>query len=140
MMEARTPKPMSERVDSLYRTESRRIFATLVRLLGDFDLAEEALHEAFTAAVERWAQDGVPQNPCSWLISTGRFKAIDTLRRRTRFQSALPELAHQSEQDIAALDAANDEDVEDERVLEILCMAPLKYRKPLLQDLIYTKN
>lgn len=130
MMEARTPKPMSERVDNLYRTESRRIFATLIRLLGDFDLAEEALHEAFAAAVERWTQDGIPQNPRSWLVSTGRFKAIDTLRRRTRFQSALPELAHQSDQDIVALDAAKDEDVEDDRLrLIFTCCHPALSRE-----------
>ncbi len=125
MMEARTPKPISQWVNQLYRTESRRIFATLIRLLGDFDLAEEALHEAFAAAVERWAQDGVPQNPRSWLVSTGRFKAIDTLRRRTRFQSALPELSNQSDQETVSFDAANDEDVEDDRLrLIFTCCHP----------------
>src|SRR4051812_4439046 len=73
---------VSEHVDALYRNESRRIFATLVRLLGDFDLAEEALQEAFMAAVTQWPQTGIPQNPRAWLVSAGRFKAIDTLRRR----------------------------------------------------------
>src|SRR5262247_786086 len=66
-----------ERVDEIYRTESRRVLATLIRLLGDFDLAEEALHDAFIAAMEQWAADGVPANPRAWLVSTGRFKAID---------------------------------------------------------------
>jgi RNA polymerase sigma-70 factor (ECF subfamily) len=80
-------------VDAIYRSDSRRVLATLIRLLGDFDLAEEALHEAFTAAVERWPRDGVPANPRAWLVSTGRFKAIDGLRRRARFDAALVELA-----------------------------------------------
>ena len=75
-------------VEAIYRSESRRVLATLIRLLGDFDLAEEALHDAFAAAVERWPRDGVPDNPRAWLVSTGQFKAIDGLRRRTRFDSA----------------------------------------------------
>ena len=75
-------------VEKVYRTESRRILATLIRLLGDFDLAEEALHEAFFVAVERWQRDGVPDNPRTWLVSTGRFKAIDALRRRARFTAS----------------------------------------------------
>ena len=74
-------------VDRIYRGESRRIFATLIRLLGDFDVAEEALHEAFRAALEHWPRDGVPANPRAWLVSTGRFKAIDGIRRRARFDS-----------------------------------------------------
>ncbi len=74
-----------ERVEAVYRAESRRIFATLFRLLGDFDLAEEALHEAFRAALEQWPRDGVPANPRAWLVSAGRFNAIDALRRRARF-------------------------------------------------------
>jgi RNA polymerase sigma-70 factor (ECF subfamily) len=81
------------RVDEVYRTESRRVLATLIRLLGDFDLAEEALHDGFAAAVERWPQEGIPNNPRAWLVSAGRFKAIDGLRRRARFDSALSELA-----------------------------------------------
>jgi RNA polymerase sigma-70 factor (ECF subfamily) len=80
-------------VEAIYRSESRRVLATLIRLLGDFDLAEEALHDAFAAAVERWPRDGVPDNPRAWLVSTGRFKAIDGLRRRTRFDSAQASLA-----------------------------------------------
>jgi RNA polymerase sigma-70 factor, ECF subfamily len=82
-----------ETMDALYRAESRRVLATLVRLLGDFDLAEEALHDAFTAAVAQWARDGVPANPRAWLVSTGRFKAIDGLRRRARFDASLAALA-----------------------------------------------
>jgi predicted RNA polymerase sigma factor len=74
-----------ETLDAVYRTESRRVFATLVRLLGDFDLAEEALHEAFRAALEQWPADGVPANPRAWLVSAGRFKAIDNLRRQKRY-------------------------------------------------------
>ena len=74
-----------ETADTIYRTESRRVFATLVRLLGDFDLAEEALHDAFRAALEQWPRDGVPANPRAWLVSAGRFKAIDGIRRRARF-------------------------------------------------------
>jgi len=69
-------------VDAVYRSESRRVLATLIRLLGDFDVAEEALHDAFGAALEQWPRDGVPQNPRAWLVSAGRFKAIDTMRRR----------------------------------------------------------
>src|SRR5580698_7463495 len=73
-----------EKVDAIYRTESRRILATLIRLLGDFDLAEEAMQDAFASALTGWPQSGVPENPRAWLVSTGRFKAIDTIRRRTR--------------------------------------------------------
>src|SRR5204863_582622 len=82
-----------EAVDRVYRTESRRVLATLIRLLGDFDLAEEALQEAFAAAVERWPAEGMPSNPRAWLVSTGRFKAIDQLRRRARFDASLVSVA-----------------------------------------------
>lgn len=85
--------PLSHTIAALYEGQSRRIFATLVRLIGDFDLAEEAMHDAFAAAVETWARDGVPANPRAWIVSTARFKAIDTLRRRKRFDASLPELA-----------------------------------------------
>ncbi len=77
-------------VEETYRTQSRRVLATLIRLLGDFDIAEEALHDAFTAAVEKWPREGIPGNPTAWLISAGRFKAIDALRRRSRFEAELP--------------------------------------------------
>src|SRR6059058_3424984 len=74
-------------VDAIYRDESRAVFATLVRLLGDFDRAEEALHDAFRAALEQWPREGVPANPRAWLVSAGRFKAIDGIRRHARFDS-----------------------------------------------------
>jgi RNA polymerase sigma-70 factor (ECF subfamily) len=79
--------PLQQTVANLYRGESRRVLATLIRLLGDFDLAEEALHDAFGAALEQWPRDGVPDNPRAWLVSAGRFKAIDALRRRARFDA-----------------------------------------------------
>jgi RNA polymerase sigma-70 factor, ECF subfamily len=85
-----------QRVEEIYRAESRRVFATLVRLLGDFDLAEEALHDAFAAAMEQWPSNGIPVNPRAWLVSTGRFKAIDATRRRARFDESLGELAERS--------------------------------------------
>jgi len=84
-------------VEGIYRRESRRVFATLIRLLGDFDLAEEALHDAFVAAMEQWPRDGVPDNPRAWLVSTGRFRAIDTIRKRARFDAAQEELARDIE-------------------------------------------
>src|SRR5205807_2822198 len=117
--------PVRERVDTVYRSESRRVLATLIRLLGDFDVAEDALQDAFAAAVERWPRDGVPANPRAWLISTGRFKAIDSLRRRARFDASLPELARQLD-DVTA-DAAlwEDEGVEDDRLRPIFtCCHP----------------
>ena len=80
-----TPPSILEQLETLYRSDSRRVFATLIRLLGDFDLAEEALHDAFRAALEQWPREGIPANPRAWLVSTGRFKAIDGLRRRARF-------------------------------------------------------
>src|SRR5438034_10655886 len=82
-----------ETVEAVYRDESRRVFATLIRLLGDFDLAEEALHDAFASAVEQWPREGVPANPRAWLVSAGRFKAIDVMRRRARFDASLAGLA-----------------------------------------------
>ena len=115
--------PVQARVEQVYRQESRRILATLIRLLGDFDLAEEALHEAFFVAVQRWQQDGVPDNPRAWLVSTGRFKAIDVLRRRARFNASRPLLQAQLE----ALEQADwsDEDVEDDRLrLIFTCCHP----------------
>src|SRR4051794_698580 len=84
-------------VDVVYRTESRRVLATLIRLLGDFDLAEEALHEAFAAAVQQWGRNGIPANPRAWLVSAGRFKGIDSVRRRARFDASLVEIAKQLE-------------------------------------------
>ena len=81
------------RVETIYQAESRQVLATLIRLLKDFDLAEDALHEAFAAAMEQWPRDGVPANPRAWLVSAGRFKAIDSFRRRARFDAALTEIA-----------------------------------------------
>ena len=92
-------------VEAVYRTESRRVLATLIRLLGDFDLAEEAMHDAFTTALERWPRDGVPASPRAWLVSTGRFKAIDALRRRSRFDASLGRLAEELDAPIADSDA-----------------------------------
>jgi RNA polymerase sigma-70 factor (ECF subfamily) len=109
-------------VDDVYRTESRRVLATLIRLLGDFDLAEEALHDAFIAAVEQWPRDGVPGNPRAWLVSAGRFMAIDKIRRRARFDSNLVELADELE---VAAEETETEDVEDDRLrLIFTCCHP----------------
>ena len=87
------PRSVAATIDAIYRTESRRIFATLIRLLGDFDIAEEALHDAFRAALEHWPREGVPANPRAWLVSAGRFKAIDGIRRRARFDANRAEIA-----------------------------------------------
>ena len=111
---------MTQQIDAIYRRESRRVLATLIRVLGDFDLAEEALHEAFFVALQRWPEDGVPDNPRAWLVSTGRFKAIDRLRRQSRFTPLLEEQAE-------ALEVApwSDEDVEDDRLrLMFTCCHP----------------
>src|SRR5262245_14705487 len=120
-----TDEQIRARVDEVYRTESRRILATLIRLLGDFDLAEDALHDAFRAALERWPNEGVPANPRAWLISTGRFKAIDAMRRRLRFdasQSAITEQLYADSGDAAPLD---DESVEDDQLrLIFTCCHP----------------
>jgi RNA polymerase sigma-70 factor (ECF subfamily) len=112
-----------DRVDAIYRSDSRRVLATLIRLLGDFDLAEEALHDAFAAAVERWAEDGIPANPRGWLISTGRFKAIDRLRRSSRFESTDGSVLDRLE---ASETSENDDDgVEDDRLrLVFTCCHP----------------
>ncbi len=112
-----------DRVDALYRTESRRVLATLIRLLDDFDLAEEALHDAFAAAVERWQTDGVPANPRAWLVSTGRFKAIDRLRRSARFEEVDASMIDRLE---AAPDFPRDDDeLEDDRLrLIFTCCHP----------------
>jgi RNA polymerase sigma-70 factor, ECF subfamily len=112
---------MSLDLDALYRTESRRVFATLVRLLGDFDLAEEALAEAFRAALEQWPKEGVPANPRAWLVSAGRFKAIDAIRRQGRFAS----LDEEQLEAIAAEPEAEREAIEDDRLrLIFTCCHP----------------
>src|SRR5260221_3150720 len=105
-----------EAVDGLYRTESRRVFATLVRLLGDFDIAEEALHDAFRAALEQWPREGVPANPRAWLGSTGRFKAIDGIRRRRRFDSLDEEGREVDVAGVGTTPRAGAERVEDDRL------------------------
>ena len=120
-----TVSQIRQLVEDLYRTESRRVFATLIRLLGNFDLAEEALHDAFAAAAAQWPQEGVPANPRAWLVSTGRFKAIDTLRRRTRFDHSLAELASKLDTEANAPDIADDSQVEDDRLrLIFTCCHP----------------
>jgi RNA polymerase sigma-70 factor, ECF subfamily len=112
-------------VEAVYRAESRRVLATLIRLLGDFDLAEEALHEAFAAAVEQWPRDGTPANPRAWLVSAGRFKAIDSLRRRARFDASLAELAERLDADMNDAAGSDDEGVEDDRLrLIFTCCHP----------------
>jgi RNA polymerase sigma-70 factor, ECF subfamily len=124
---------VDEVVEAVYRADSRRVLATLIRLLGDFDLAEEALHEAFAAAVQKWPQDGIPSNPRAWLVSTGRFKAIDTLRRRTRFDASLVQIARdiesrQEEREAMAdsLPGADDQAVRDDQLrLIFTCCHPL---------------
>src|SRR5215831_2938369 len=117
--------PIAAIVDEVYRSDSRRVFATLVRLLGDFDIAEEALHDAFRAALEQWPREGVPGNPRAWLVSTGRFKAIDSMRRRKRFD-ALDDVGEAA--DIAVTDTAawaDEESVEDDRLrLIFTCCHP----------------
>jgi len=106
----KSANPVREMVDAVYRAESRRVLATLIRLLGDFDLAEEAMHDAFTSAMEHWPREGMPDNPRAWLVSTGRFKAIDALRRRARFDASLAEIAERLNR--TTRDAATDQDNE----------------------------
>ncbi len=115
-----------EKVDTVYRTESRQVLATLIRLLGDFDAAEEALHEAFAAAMEQWPRDGVPAHPRAWLVSTGRFKAIDGMRRRARYDASLNELAtHIETTTNDPLAEQTDEPIDDDRLrLIFTCCHP----------------
>lgn len=117
-----------EAVDAVYRADSRRVLATLIRLLGDFDRAEEALHEAFAAALQQWPVEGVPANPRAWLVSTGRFRAIDALRRRARHDRSLAGLAEAFERQAAATGEAMDDDapaVDDDRLrLVFTCCHP----------------
>src|SRR5262245_38725565 len=112
-------------VEALYRSDSRVVFATLIRLLGDFDMAEEALHDAFKAALEQWPRDGVPDNPRAWLISTGRFKAIDAIRRRARFESLPDEVEKRLAADIQDPTPWKNESVGDDRLrLIFTCCHP----------------
>jgi len=130
-MSERSTEQIREMLDSLYRVDSRRILATLIRLLGDFDLAEEAMHEAFAAALDTWPQAGVPDNPRPWLISTARFKAIDTQRRRARLDASQDELVRHLEAQSNSAKKSNDEDrleddgLEDDRLrLIFTCCHP----------------
>lgn len=119
------PEKMREMLDAVYNSESRRVLATLIRLLGDFDLAEDALHDAFAAALEQWPRDGVPSNPRAWLVSTGRFKAIDTLRKRARFDASVKFLTERLDTVGDNSVAWNGEDVEDDRLrLIFTCCHP----------------
>lgn len=121
-----SPNPLSAVMfDEIYRSESRRVLATLIRQLGDFDLAEEAMQEAFAAAVEQWPADGVPENPRAWLVSTGRFRAIDAMRRRGRLDDSMRDIVRRLD-DIAGANAAReDRDVEDDRLrLIFTCCHP----------------
>jgi RNA polymerase sigma-70 factor, ECF subfamily len=123
-MPPRVPEELSRTIETIYRTESGRVLATLVRLLGDLDLAEESMHEAFTAALTSWPQAGIPDNPRPWLISTARFKAIDALRRRARFDGAQRDLALYMEARISEAPEENEE-IEDDRLrLIFTCCHP----------------
>lgn len=116
-------KRAAEDIDIIYRDHSRHVFATLVRLLGDFDVAEEALHDAFKAALEQWPRDGVPANPRAWLVSTGRFKGIDAIRRRTRFEPLPDNIEDQLGVDLS--DGLDGEGIEDDRLrLIFTCCHP----------------
>lgn len=118
-------EPVQHAISTVYEQESRRVLATLIRLLGDFDAAEEALHDAFRAAIEQWPRDGIPTNPRAWLVSAGRFKAIDGMRRQSRF-SALEDLGEAPEIGIVDENAwADEESVEDDRLrLVFTCCHP----------------
>ncbi len=131
VMSERSTEQIRELLDSLYRVDSRRILATLIRLLGDFDLAEEAMHEAFAAALSLWPKSGVPDSPRPWLISTARFKAIDNLRRRARFDASQDELVRYLEAQSSSADSSNENDsleddgIEDDRLrLIFTCCHP----------------
>ena len=126
VMSERSSEQIRELLDSLYRVDSGRILATLIRLLGDFDLAEEAMHEAFAAALSLWPRSGVPGNPRPWLISTARFKAIDSLRRRARFDASQDELVHYLEaQSSSAEESSDGEFLQDDRLrLIFTCCHP----------------
>jgi RNA polymerase sigma-70 factor (ECF subfamily) len=124
-MAGQTVQDVRGLVEEVYRDESRRVYATLVRLLGDFDLAEDALQDAFAAAMTQWERDGVPANPRAWLVSAGRFKAIDGMRRRARFDASLATLAEQLDQQVEDDADLDDEAVEDDRLrLIFTCCHP----------------
>jgi RNA polymerase sigma-70 factor (ECF subfamily) len=119
------PASIEALINGLYRNESRRVLATLIRLLKDFDLAEEALQDAFAAALQQWPVDGVPHNPRAWLVSTGRFKAIDHIRRRARFNTSLDDVAEELEEMASAAEEWSDEHIEDDQLrLIFTCCHP----------------
>jgi RNA polymerase sigma-70 factor (ECF subfamily) len=124
-MTEHTAEQVREKVDAVYCSESRRIFATLIRLLGDFELAEDALHDAFGAALERWPKEGVPASPRAWLVSTGRFKAIDAMRRRSRFDASQTAIAEQLGAEACDAATFENESIEDDRLrLIFTCCHP----------------
>lgn len=119
------PASIEALINGLYRSESRRVLATLIRLLKDFDLAEEALQDAFAAALQQWPADGVPQNPRAWLVSTGRFKAIDHIRRRARFNTSLDDVAEELEEAFSEEQDWSDQHIEDDQLrLIFTCCHP----------------
>jgi RNA polymerase sigma-70 factor (ECF subfamily) len=119
------PAASRDAVAAVYRTESRRVLATLIRLLGDFERAEEALHDAFMAAAEQWPRDGLPKNPRAWLVSAGRFKAIDRIRRNARFDASRDELAERLAAEAEEMMLPDDEAIEDDRLrLIFTCCHP----------------
>src|SRR5215470_3477490 len=114
-----------EAVDAVYRSDSRRVLATLIRLLGDFDVAEEAMHQGFAAALEQWERDGIPQNARAWLVTAGRFKAIDRIRRRVRFDASAGELADRLDAEAREACETDHEGLEDDRLrLIFTCCHP----------------
>src|SRR3954462_2609166 len=124
-MEAAAIDALREAIDQIYRRDSRRVFATLVRLLGDFDLAEEALHDAFAAAINQWPESGVPANPRAWLVSAGRFRAIDAMRRRARFDASLAGLAEQLSEKERKSGICDEQAIDDDRLrLIFTCCHP----------------
>jgi RNA polymerase sigma-70 factor, ECF subfamily len=117
---------VQEKVDAVYRSESRRILATLIRLLGDFELAEDALHDAFSAALKQWPTEGIPAKPSAWLITAGRFKAIDALRRRARFDASQATIAEQLDGETREVVNLDSESIEDDRLrLIFTCCHPV---------------
>lgn len=119
------PADVRERIEGVYRSDSRRVLATLIRLLGDFDRAEEAMHDAFAAALDAWQADGIPASPRAWLVSTGRFKAIDRLRRAARFDSAVDEIARQTDGSVPHDADVEANELEDDRLrLIFTCCHP----------------
>ena len=130
-LNSKTVNDTNKLVDSLYKTESRRVLATLIRLLGDFDLAEDAMHEAFSTAMEKWPEVGVPSNPRAWLVSAGRFKAIDQIRRRAKFctfggETSFEPLANQLADSVVVEEDFDEDKIEDDRLrLIFTCCHPV---------------